>query len=239
MRGLMYVALLGGAVLVLLVYVLLPAVAAGVLTAGVSAAGLEAADTVVRVGSDPPWDLLGLRADRVQVRATHATFRGASVDAVALDLADVAIIGGAAGRVAGRLDGVSLPQVGPKGLILKTVTLAGTGGPIVATSTVGATAAQVLVADGVQAVLGIRPTSVTLTGSDRVGVRLGGAEASGRLAVTETGALVLHLETGTGAGRDLVLVGTDVSLPFRLTSVTVEADGGLRIEGELTGGLLG
>jgi len=241
MRGLLYIVLLGGAVLVLLTYVVLPAASAGFLTAAIGAAGLEAPDTVVRVRSDPPWDLLGLHADQVQVRATHATFRGASVDSVALDFTDVAILGGSTGGVVGRLDGVSLPDVGLRklqGLRLATVDLSGSGGSMIATSTVTAADARTLIANGIQAVLGVFPTTVTLTAPDRVVVRIAGAEASGRVSVTADGGLVVHLDTGPMARQDLALAGAD-STPFRLTSVTVTADGGLRIVGELPGGLLG
>ena len=57
----------------------LPVVAAGLVTAGLSAAGLVADDTTVTVSSDPPTDLLGLRADTVRVTATDATFRGLEI----------------------------------------------------------------------------------------------------------------------------------------------------------------
>ena len=238
MRGLLYIVLLGGAVLVLLTYVVLPAAAAGVLTVTISAAGLDAPDTVVRVRSDPPWDLLGLNADQVQVRATHATFHGLAVDTLAIDLSDVAILGRTAGSVVGRLDGVTLTGVGARDIRLATVTLSGTGQALTATSEVTATAAETLVADAVEATIGTRPSSVTLGAPDQVTVRVG-SDVTGSLRVRADGTLVAGLEGGRLTGREGVLLPADASLPFTLVSVTVTTAGSLRIVGSLPGGLLG
>jgi hypothetical protein len=237
-RGLLYILLLAGAVCVLGVYVLLPAAADGMMTMAVGAAGLQAPDTVVRVRSDPPWDLVGLHADTVQVRATGATFRGYRVDSVAFDLGNVSLLDRTAKSVAGRLDGLVLPDIGPKGLRLATVTLSGSGGAITATSLVASAAAQVLIADAVQATLGRRPTAVELATPDRVTVHLG-SDVTGTISVLTSGRLVIHVEGGAMAGQDLVVLGAGAGLPFTLTSVTVTPDGGLRVVGDLAGGLLG
>ena len=224
MRGLLYIVLLGGAVLVLLTYVVLPAAAAGVLTVTISAAGLDAPDTVVRVRSDPPWDLLGLNADQVQVRATH--------------LSDVAILGRTAGSVVGRLDGVTLAGVGPRNMRIATVTLSGSGSSTIATSDVAPADAQALIADAIESTIGTRPTKVTLFAPDRVTLHLV-VDVSGRVRVLADGTLVVRLTAGQLAGQDLVLLPADGSLPVTLQSVVVTLGGGLRIVGSLKGGLLG
>ena len=67
MRGCLFTLLLGAVAIAFLVTVGLPVVAAGVITGGLAAAGLASDDTMVRVASDPPTDLLGLHADTVTV----------------------------------------------------------------------------------------------------------------------------------------------------------------------------
>jgi hypothetical protein len=121
---------------------------------------------------------------------------------------------------------------------LATVTLSGAGDTVVVTSLVTPTAAQMLVADAVQAAAGARPASVTLAAPDRVTVRLG-SDLSGRLRVLADGTLVVRLDGGPLAGQDVALLHPGGSLPFTLVSVTVTSDGSLRIEGSLSGGLLG
>lgn len=238
MRGCLFVLVLGLVVAAFVVIVGLPAVAAGALTAGVSAAGLQAGDTTVTVASDPPTDLVGLRADRVRVRATNATFRGIEIGALDVTLLDVAMLDRTAGAVDGRLEDVVVPNVGAHPLTLGSIALSGVGDAVVATTTIPANEATKLIADAVESKLGTRPTSVTLASPDRLTVRLGAA-VSGRLAVTATGDLVAHVLDGPAAGDEIVLLRGSEDLPIRLTSVTVTASGDLRLVGELAVGLLG
>jgi len=237
-RGCLFVLVLASLVAAFVVVVGLPAAAAGALTAGVAAAGLKAADTTVTVSSDPPTDLIGLHADRVRVRATHATFRGLEIGALDVTLQGVAIVDRTARSVDGRLPDVVVPNVGARPLTLGSIALSGGGDAVVATTTIPAGEAVALIADGLEAKLGIRPTSVVLASPDRLTVRLGVA-VSGRLAVTATGDLVVRVLDGPAAGDEIVLLRGGEDLPVRLTSVTVTGAGDLRLAGELAIGLLG
>ena len=172
MRGCLFVLALGAVVAALVVVVGLPAFAAGMLTAGVGAAGLHAADTTVTVSSDPPTDLLLLHADRVRVRATNATFRGLEIGSLDVTLQDVALVDRTAAAVDGRLSGVVVPDVGARALALPEITLSGGGDTIDAGTTIGATAAGVLIADAVETDVGLRPSVVTLSAPDAVTVKL-------------------------------------------------------------------
>jgi hypothetical protein len=238
MRGCLFVVLLGVVVVAFVVVVGLPAAAAGILTAGVTAAGLQAPDTTVTVSSDPPTDLIGLHADRVRVRATHATFRGLEIGALDITLGDVAIADRTAGAVDGRLSDVVVPNVGARRLSLDSITLGGGGDTITASTTLPSTEAQVLLADAVESSLGARPTSVRLAAPDQVTVRLGIA-VHARLSVTAAGDLVATVSDGPAAGREVTLLRGGEDLPIRLTSVEVSATGDLRLAGELTVGLFG
>jgi len=238
MRGCLFVLAMAAAVAALVVVVGLPAFAAGALTAGAGAAGLNAADTTVTVSADPPTDLVGLHADRVRIRATHATFRGLEIDALDVTLTDVSLLDRTAATVSGRLEGVTLPNIGGRSMRLGTITLSGGGSAVIATTTVPATEVEALIADAAESALGIRPTKVALAAPDRVTAQVGVAVA-GRLAATPAGDLVITGLDAPAAAGDIVLLRGGEDVPIRITSVTVNADGSVRLVGELLAGLLG
>jgi hypothetical protein len=237
-RGCLFVIALGLVTVAVVVVVGLPAAFAGVLTAGVTAAGLQADDTTVTVTSDPPTDLVGFHADRVRVRATDARFRGLEIGALDVTLGDVAIVDRSAGSVDGRLTDVVLANVGAREVRLGSITLSGGGEIVIAATTVEGAQVGRLIADALEADLGARPSSVTMTAPDRITVKLGVA-VHGRLSVTGAGDLIVTVSDGPAAGRDVTLLQGGEDLPIRLTSVTVTAGGDLRLAGELAVSLLG
>jgi hypothetical protein len=238
MRGCLFTLLLGVVVVAFLVVVGLPAVAAGALTAGVRAAGLQAADTTVTVASDPPTDLVGLHADRVRVRATHATFRGLEIGALDVSLRDVSLIDRTAAGVSGTLTGATVPNIGGRPLALQTITLSGGGSAVTASTTVAGADASRLIADAVESSLGTRPTSVTLSAPDVVTVKLV-ITVTARLSVDAAGDLVATVASGPAAGQVVVLLRGGEDLPIRLTAARVTSMGDLHLDGTLAVGLLG
>jgi hypothetical protein len=238
-RGCLFTVLLAVAVITFIVVVGLPAVAAGVLTAGVRAAGLDAADTTVTVTSDPPTDLLGLRADRVRIRATHATFRGLVIGSLDVTLTDVAIVDRTVGGVSGALGDVTVPDVGGMAADLASITLGGTGGALTASTVIPAARAQAMLADRIASAVGTRPTSVALAPPDRVTVRIDGLAVAGRLGVDPAGNVVATILNGPLQGQQVVLLAAGGSLPIRVTAATVTPSGDLRVDGTLAIGLLG
>jgi hypothetical protein len=235
-RGCLFVLLLAAAVSAAVVVVGLPAVAAGLLTAGVQAAGLQADDLTVTVTADPPWDLLGLRADRVRVRATSASFRGLAIGALDVTFLDTSLVDRSATSVAGRLTGVTAPNVGGQPLGIQAISLAGGGRQVTATTTIAPSDAQSLVAAEAASLAGVAvpASAVHLTAPDKVTLR-GAVTVSATLAVDAAGDLVA---TAPGiAPVALLRAGEDVPLTF--TAVRVDARGGLVLAGILTVGLLG
>ena len=237
MRGCLFIlvaAVIAGA---LLVGVGLPAFAAGALTAGVGAAGLDAADTTVTVISDPPTDLVGLHADEVRIRATHATFRGLEIGSIDVTLTDVALVDRSAATVDGRLDDVVV-EIAGEPLELASIALSGGGTSVIATTTVDAAAARTLILGAVAGRFGAAPGAVTLASPDRLTVGVG-VDVHGRFVATSTGDLVVRVLDGPAAGDEIVLLRGGRDLPVRITGVTVTPGGALRLVGELTAGLLG
>lgn len=238
MRGCLFTLLLGAIVIGFVVVVGLPPLASGIVQAGLTAAGLEADDTAVTVSSNPPTDLLTLRADTVRVTASDATFRGMDIGSLDLALGDVHLLDRTAGSLDGELREVTVEIAGAGPVTLERITLAGDLGHVATTTTIPSGDAEALIADGIESQTGLRPTSVRLTGPDRLTVEAG-VTVTGRLAVTRDGSLVVRLDDGPWSGTRVVLVRGGDDLPIRLTSVRVSEAGALRLTGDLVIPLLG
>ena len=239
MRGCLFTLLLGVIAIALVVTVGIPAVAAGALTAGIRSAGLQADDLTVNVISEPPTDLLGLKADRVRVRATHATFRGLGIGGMDVTLLGVSLIDRTADAVTGRLTGVTVANVGGQPLDLAAVLLAGGGDTVTAQTTIPGAEATTLIGDAISTGLGVTPTSVRLVSPDRVVMRVAAQTVTARLSVNAGGDLVAVVEGGPLAATSTTLLHAGEDVPMRLTAVTVTPAGDLRLDGDLTIGLLG
>jgi hypothetical protein len=239
-RGCLFTLILAIGVIAVLVVVGLPAVYAGVLTAGVGAAGLEAEDTTVKVSSNPPTDLLGLRADTVHLTATDATFRGMDIGALDLVLGDVAILDRTAGSIDGELRDVTVAGVGTGPLTLARIAIVGSGDDITATTVIPEDEAEALVSEAVEDRTGVRPLDVRLARPDELVIEAAsGIELRGRLEVAPGGDLVMRVDDGPLAGTPIVLVEGGQGLPIELSSVRVTDEGDLRLSGELAISLLG
>ncbi len=239
MRGCLFTLVLAAILIALLVTVGLPAIAAGVLTGAITAAGLQSDDTTVTVRSDPPTDLLGLHADHVRVLADSATFRGMPINHLDLTLDDVAIVDRTVGGVDGTLTGVTVPLEDGTKIQLDSITIAGEGNDLSASTVIPKAQVQSMISDAIEQQAGIRPTAVVLTAPDKLTVKTGlGLNADGQFVVTPGGDLVVRGE-GPLAGNDVVLLHGGQDLPLELTSARVTPDGGLRLTGKLAISLLG
>lgn len=239
MRGCLFTLLLGAIVIGFIIVVGLPAIAAGVLTAALTGAGLNATDTTVTVTSDPPTDLVGLRADTVHVTATDADFRGMQIGSLDIVLGDVAILDRTAGAVDGQLDDVTVRAAGGERVTIDRITIGGTLDRLTTTTVIPNAEAEALIADAVEAQTGTRPTGVTLSAPDGLAVKVGGQTIKGTFAVNGKGDLVVRATSGPVADTEIVLIRGGEDLPVELTSVKVTKDGGLRLAGDLSIGLLG
>lgn len=239
MRGCLFTLLLGAVVIGVIVVIGLPAVAAGVLTGALSAAGLVADDTTVTVSSDPPTDLLGLHADRVHVTASDATFRGLEIGSLDLVLGDVKVLERTAGAIDGQLDDVAIRVGGGERVTLDRITVGGTPDAITTTAIVPNADAEALIADAIETQTGTRPSAVNLTAPDGLTVKVAGQTLKGRFAINGRGDLVVRGTSGAIDGQEVALVRGGEDLPIELTSVKVTADGGLRLTGDLSIGILG
>lgn len=238
MRGCLFTLVLAAVVLGAAIVFGLPALAAGVLTAGIGAAGLQAADTTVTVASDPPTELLGLHADLVHVTATRAQFRGLGIGTLDVRFTGVELLDRTAAGVDGTLTALEVPIAGGGTMTLASLALAGGGEDVTVSTTLAGPDAEALVADAIEAELGVRPTSITLSAHDMVAVRIG-VVVHAKLLVTGTGDLVARVSDGPQVGRTVVLLRGGEDLPVRLTGIRVTAAGDLRLAGSLDVSLLG
>ncbi len=239
MRGCLFTLMLAAIVLVLVLTIGLPAVAEGLLSGAVTAAGLHSDDTTVTVRSDPPTDLLGMRADHVRVLADRATYRGMAIDHLDLALADVSVLDRTVGGVGGTLTGVTVPLEDGTTIRLDAIGISGEPDHLVATAELPRAQVESLISDAIERQAGITPKAVVLTAPDRLTVRTGlGVDVDGRFVVTPAGDLVVRAE-GFLAGTDVVLLHGGQDVPLTLTSARVTPQGGLRLSGGLALSLLG
>ena len=238
MRGCLFTLALGAVVIALIVVVGLPQVAAGMVTTALTAAGLQADDTTVTVSSDPPTDLVGLRADRVRVRASDATFRGLAIGSLDLRLGDVGLLDRTIGAVDGRLGEVTVADLGGGPVTLDEITIAGQSGDITATTVIPGAQAERLIADAIAQRTGVRPDAVELLPPDRLEASLG-VTVGGTLDVTVDGDVVLAVDDNPLGVESVVLLRGGQDLPIRLRDVLVTPGGDLQLDGDLAIGLLG
>lgn len=237
MRGCLFTLALAAVVVGIIVVVGLPAIASGLLTVGIRAAGLQSDNLAVTVTSDPPWDLVGLRADRVHVRATTATFESLQIGSLDVTLSDVSLLDRSATGVDGQLTGVTVPDVAGEPLGLAAITLSGGGSNVDATTGIAALDARALIAREIAAATGLSlpATAVRLSAPDTVSIRTSGMSATAKLSVDAAGNLVA---TVPSLGPVTVL-SAGQGIPIRLTSITVDSAGGLVLGGQLAVSLLG
>lgn len=225
MRGCLVTLGLLVVVAVAVVWLLLPPLV-GTLTQGaLVAAGVSADTTTVTVGADPPPKLLTLEADTIHLAATNARYHGIEAVGVDVTLRDVKLVDRTYGGVAGTLQFVSLPAgPGRPAVTIPQVTLSGSSDRVTGTMTFSAVTAQELAAGAVESAVGAAPSEVTLTGPDRVRIRVKGVTVDGRLAIRDDGGLVLVPPAKANlADIPIVVPGPDV--PIHIESFRIVGGG--------------
>ena len=137
-----------------------------------------------------------------------------------MTLRDLRFIDRTARAVDGVLEGVVVPDVGGRELTLDSIRLAGAGETVIATTTIPGAEVEGLIADGIEAKLGARPTSVTLTAPDRLTVELA-APVKGRFDVSPAGDLAVRITNGPAEGQVVTLLRGGDDMPIRLTDASV------------------
>lgn len=202
-----------------------PAVAAGLVSAGLGTAGFASSDKKVTVVADPPIELLTLRADRVQLVATNATFAGLQMASVDLLLGGVGLMGRQAESVEGTLTGVRVPTVLGQTATISSVSLSGPSSDLRAILTLAAFDVRALASAAVEAQMGPIPTKVTLTAPDKVSVAASGLNVRGRLIVDAKGGLVFVPTSPAGFSGPIDLIRPGPSEPLRFTSIVLRPNG--------------
>ena len=225
MRGCLTWLFVSLAVILVATWALAPAVAAGLISAGLGTAGFESTAKKVTVTADPPIELLTLRADRVRIQATDATFAGLRMAGVDLTLGGVGLLGREAASVEGTLTGVAVPTLlGPVATI-GSVGLSGPSSDLRAILTMAAADVASLASAAVEGQTGSPATKVTLGAPDRVTVLASGVTVRGRLEVDAAGGLVFVTTAPAGSSGPVDIIRPGPGQPLRLTSVAVRTTG--------------
>ncbi len=234
MRGCLIVLAAGVAFLAVLAWFALPPVAATVVAGGLATSGLSGTGTSVQVHASPPYELLDLHADAIDIASSDVSWRGISASGLTLHLSGVDLGARAAESVVGRLDGVSIP-VADGSTPVERIDLAGPSSAIGATLALDPTTTSRLATAAVEKAIGRAPTAVQLIAPDRVVVTIGSQRADGRLLVDQSGAVVVSVPPlGTAVVAD---PATD--LPLVLRSVAITPGGGATLIGTLDPRALG
>jgi hypothetical protein len=202
-----------------------PAVAAGLVSAGLGTAGFASSDKQVTVIADPPIELLTLRADKVHLQATNATFGGLRMASVDLILGGVSLTGRQADSVEGTLTGVQVPTALGATATISSVGLTGPSSDLRAVLTLAAADVRALASAAVQSQMGSTPTKVTLTAPDKVTVVAAGLNVRGRLVVDAHGGLVFLPVAPAGFSGPIDLLRPGPTEPLRFTSIVLSPTG--------------
>src|SRR6476659_6197420 len=192
MRGCLFTLVLGAVVIAALVVFVLPRVLEGAITASLATAGVQARETGVRVEQDDPLSLIGLKADRVTIKALDARIGDLDAGSVDLRLEGVDLGARTARSVTGTLSDVTTSSGGDP-IAIPEIRLDGDTSSLEAVASIDAADVEALVADRVTAALGEPPTSVRIEAPNVMTITVRGFPVTGTLLVDESGALRLSL----------------------------------------------
>ena len=240
MRGCLTSLLIFPAILLVVAWFVLPRIASPVVTAGLGVAGFSSSNQLVTVSADPPIELLTLHADRIHVSAANGSFHDVTMETVDITLDDVGLLDRTAGTVSGTLTGVEVHPADGLPLRVTSIVLTGSSASISASLTLSPTDLQALATNAVKSALGSTPSKVTFAAPDRATVVVAGISITGRIVITSAGGLAFKpttLPLGLDGPIDLVKPGP--AMPLRVTSVRVNAVGGMAIDGVVDLSLVG
>ena len=211
--------------------------AAFLLDTGLTAGGFRAAEREVVVEADPPFVLVGGRADAVHLRASGVEFAdGVTASELDLTLSSVDILGRTFERVDGDLSGVVLEQPGRGAIGPLTLELAGEADSAEATAVLAANALLPLLRGAIESTVGAQPSGITLVAPDRVTFRIESVGANSRFIVVDGGLALRIAVPGVNPETIRLLEPPDA---LQLTAVRV-APSGLTLSGLLdVAGLIG
>lgn len=219
MRGCLTVLVLGVAFLAAAAWFGGPPVAATLVEATLTSSGLEADDLDVEVAADPPLRIALGRADRVSIDASRLSWHGLRAGSASLQLTDVDLTARTAAAAEGRFEDVELS--GPQGeQVLAQVDLDGPADEATTTVRIDAATVTALGIAGFERETGVHPDSAVLVAPSGLDVQAAGQMVNGTIEVDSSGALVVTSPVGT-----VRLIEPDISLPLRLSELSVDATG--------------
>ncbi len=204
-----------------------PGIAGRLVEGSLATAGLRGTGTTVRVASDPPWELIGGHADRLEIDSEDVSFGQLQARRVELVLLDGELESRTVAGLEGRLDGVTLRTAGGSSIEAERVDLVGPPDAVEATIRIPAAEVERAALAGLEAQTGITGGSASLQAPDRLVFNLFLVRVEGRIVVEPDGALSMALNV-PGSPR----VGLVPADPLRFTSATV-VDDALVLTGEI------
>jgi len=231
--GLLSVTGLASAILALVAWFGGPTIAGSLVEASLSSAGFRGSNTTVEVITDPPWELLGGRADRVIIRSQDASIDQLQADRLELALLDADLGALSFARVEGRLEGVTLHAADGTSIDAATVDISGTPGAVSAVIRIDAAEVERVALAEIQRQTGVSIGTTRLEPPDLVVFSVFVLQVEGRFAVEPDGSLALAVNL---PGNPRVALIADEAIRFESVAVI---NGQLVLSGTLNLAALG
>lgn len=216
MCGLLSVTGIAGVVLLVVAWFGGPALAGSAIEASLASAGFQGSNTTVEVVTDPPFELLGGRADRIVIRSENATIDQLQAERFELSLHDADLGATDFSSVEGRLEGVTLTAANGTAVRAASVDLDGPPGDVEAVITIDGSEVERLALAEVERQTGVAVGSTSLEPPDLVTFSVLFLRVEGRFVVEPEGGLSLAVNLPSSPRVGLI---ADPSIRFESVQV--------------------
>jgi len=197
-----------------------PALAGWLVGAALAGSGFEGRNTTIAVTAEPPIEVLGGAADRVDIGADDATFGDLQAERLDVSLFDVDLVSRTFATVDGALTDVVLDTGASDAARASRIDLLGERESVVATAHLARDTVEDLVATAIRRQLGFPLGEVALEPPDRLVFTAGPVRITGRFLIESDGGLWLALDS-PGRPRLELLPAAD---PLVFHEITIGAD---------------
>jgi hypothetical protein len=181
-----------------------PALAGWLVGAALAGSGFEGRNTTIEVAADPPIEVLGGSADRVNIGADDATFGDLQAERVDVSLFDVNLVSRTFATIEGELTDVVLDTGEGGRARASRIDLLGEREAVRATVHLSRDTVSDLVATAIRRQLGFPLGAVSLEAPDRLVFTAGPVRITGRFLIESDGGLWLALDSPANPRLELL-----------------------------------
>lgn len=210
---------LAGAVL----WFALPVAASSLASVAVGAAGVSGRDLWTTVIARPPFKLLLLEADALQVRAGPGTWRGLRFGRLDVTLEGLRL-GAPPRTIDGRIDDAEFADASGASIRADAIVLSGSASTPDVRVELGLADLSAIIGRRLPEALGGGEARIHLAPPDGVRIVTAGGELTARIVLRPGGGLRLVVTAPAGSAIDFALLDPGPALPVRIATVTIDGD---------------